>query len=76
MGSDQELALIETDQAAIAGAQQAIEDLERIALILCYKRWTVELAERYQEDLQDVVAGLTVVRRWMAQMHRRSTRHA
>jgi len=76
MGSDQELALIETDQAAIAKAQQAIEDLERIALILCYKRWTIELAERYQEDLQDVAAGLAVVRRWMAQLHRRSARHA
>jgi len=66
MGYGQALALIETDQAAIAGAQSALEDLQVIAWILCHRRWTIELAERYQEDLQTVAGGLDVVRRWMA----------
>lgn len=66
MGSDQALALVETDQATIARATFAIEDLQRIAVILCYQRWSVELAERYQENLQAVAAGLDVTRRWMS----------
>ncbi len=74
MGSDQVLALVETDQAAIAKAQVALGDLQVIGVILCHRRWTVELAERYQEDLQLVDAGLAVVRRWTASLHRRSSR--
>lgn len=66
MGSNQALALIETDQATIARATVAIEDMQRIALILCYRRWSVELAEKYQENLQDISAGLDVTRRWVS----------
>jgi hypothetical protein len=76
MGSDQVLALVETDQAAIARAQQALGDLQVIGLILCHRRWTVELAERYQSDIQDIDAGLAVTRRWTALLRRRSTRRA
>jgi len=76
MGSDQVLALIETDQAAIARAQQSLGDLQVIGLILCHQRWTVELAERYQADIQDIDTGLAVTRRWTAQLRKRSTRHA
>lgn len=64
MGNDQLVALIETDQAAIAAAEMALQDLQRIGVVLCYQRWTVELGERYQENLQIVSTGLGVVRRW------------
>jgi hypothetical protein len=62
-------ALIETDQAAIAAAHQALDDLQRIAVILCHQRWTVSLAERYQENLQVIDRGLSAVRRWMSHLH-------
>lgn len=76
MGSDQVIALVETDQAVIAHAQQAVGDLQVIGLILCHRRWTVDLAERYQADIQDVDAGLAVTRRWTSELHKRMTRHA
>ena len=68
MGANQVLALIETELAALARAEQAIKDLQRIGLILCWQRWTIALAERYEEDLQDVAAGLAVNGRWMSQL--------
>ncbi len=76
MGSDQVLALVETDQAAIAKAQCALGDLQAIGLILCHRRWTVELAERYQADIQDLDAGLAVTRRWTRLLRRRLGRRA
>jgi len=43
--------------------------MQVIALILCHQRWTIELAERYQENLQLIEAGLALVRRWMSAVH-------
>jgi len=63
MGTDQAIAVVETDQAAIVAAQTALDDLQVIALILCRQRWSIELAERYQEDLQIVGTGLSAARR-------------
>jgi len=63
MGTDQAIAVVETEQAAIAQAQGALDDLQRIAIILCYKRWSVEIAERYQENLQILDTGLSAARR-------------
>ena len=67
-GSEKITALIETDQSAIAAAHFALADLQKIAVILCYKRYTTDLAERFQEDLQKIEAGISVNRRWMAEL--------
>ena len=63
---DRVVALIETEQAAIAAAEFALRDLVRIGVILCHRRWTTELAARYQEDLQQIREGLGVTRDWMS----------
>lgn len=64
------LALVETDQAALAKAATALDDLQAIGLTLCCRRWTVDLAERYQADVQDISLALSIIRRWMATVHK------
>jgi hypothetical protein len=63
------IALVETDQAAIVRAAAALDDLQAIGLILCHRRWTVDLAERYQSNVQDIAVALTITRRWMSAIH-------
>jgi len=65
MGHNQYLALVETDQAALAAAEVALADLQRIGLILCYQRWSVDLAERYAEDIQEITTALGSIRKWL-----------
>lgn len=67
LGGDKRLAMIETEQAAIAAAEFALRDLIVIGMTLSHLRWSTELAERYQEDLQLIRQGLGVTRDWMAQ---------
>jgi hypothetical protein len=62
--------MIETEQAAIAKAADSLDDLQAIGLVLCHKRWTVDLAERYQADIQDIDMALSIIRRWMSTVHK------
>jgi len=63
---EHEIALVETDLAKVADASMAIADMQLIGRILCRQRWTVALAERYQENIQRIDAGVSVARRLMS----------
>jgi hypothetical protein len=59
------VAAVETDQAHLLGAVQALGDLEALQIRLCYHKVSVEDIEEMGRIIGRLRRGLAVERRWL-----------